>query len=351
MLAVVFPEKEKFELREVEIPKPARGQVLIKVKSTTICASDFKIFHGTFPGTTFPHIPGHEWSGEVVEVGSGVTGIQVGDRVGVEVHVGCGQCQPCMDGFYIFCDNYGNREAGHAHIGFTVPGGLAEYCAVSVKVVHKLNSNLDYDDGAFTDNVGVALHALERAGLKAGEKIVILGPGAFGLLAVSMARAMGAGQIVLVGTREERLALGRKLGADVTVNVREVEQPIAYVKNLFGGKGPDLAVEFAGTEDAAVQALSMVRRGGRVALGGSTGTGKFLNIDLSVIVRGHLDLFGSLANPRWVSRRALSMIEKGYISVKPLITHHMPLREFAAAWETFRLRKDGAIRVMLHPEE
>lgn len=350
MKAVVYPEPNVFELREVPIPEPGPGQVLIKVKSTTICATDLKVFTGKFPGTKFPHTPGHEWSGDVVALGEGVTNLKIGDRVGVEVHVGCGKCQPCIMGMYNLCENYGNTAAGHQHIGFTVPGGLAEYCVVSTKACHVLSPNLSYDEGAFTDNIGVALHGVERAGLRLGENIAIIGPGTFGLLAVQIAKSMAAAKIVMVGTRGERLRLALELGADEVVNVSEVDNPVEAVKQCFSGKGPDVVVEFAGTESAAHLALSCVRRGGRVSLGGATGPGRNLNIDLSVIVRGHLNIHGSVANPQWVSGRGLKMIEKGAVNVKPLITHHMGLEDFGTAWRMTHQREDGAIRVMLHPE-
>lgn len=352
MRAVVYPEPNKFEIRDdIPRPVPKHDELLVRVKSTTICATDFKVFAGKFPGTTFPHIPGHEWSGEVVELGEGVSGYQVGDRVGVEIHVGCGKCENCMMGYYNLCENYGKKEVGHGHIGISVPGGMAEYCTVPTKAAHKLPANLTFDEGAFTDNIGIALHAVERAQVQAGDGVVVIGPGAFGLLAVQVARAMGARKIVLVGTRRERLDLGVQLGADVAIDIRAEANPIAAVRGLFGGKGCDAVVEFAGSEEAAVLALQVVKRGGRVALGGATGPGRMLHIDLSVIVRGHLNVCGSLANPKWVSRRGLELIERGYVDVKPLITHHMPLRDFGQAWETFEQRKGGAIRVMLHPDQ
>lgn len=350
MKAVVYPEPNKFEIREVPIPEPGPGEVLIKVRSTTICATDMKIFTGNWPGAKFPHTPGHEWSGDVVALGTGVDKVKVGDRVGVEVHVGCGSCEPCINGMYNLCINYGKTSLGHQHIGFTVPGGLAEYCAVSVKAVHRLPDGLDYDQGAMTDNIGVALHAVERAGLRPGENVAIIGPGAIGLLALQVARSLSPGRVVLVGFNDfERLKTGMKYGADTTVDLLNVNDPVAAIREKFDGQAPDVIVEFAGSEAAAKTALSCVRRGGRVALGGATGPGRNLNIDLSVIVRGHLDVFGSVANPRWVSARGLRMIERGDVDVRPLMTHHLPLDDFATAWRMTHQKEDGAIRVMLHP--
>ena len=350
MRAVVVPEPNRCEVRDdVPRPAPARGQVLLRVRASTLCGTDQKIVAGQFPGTPFPHIPGHEFAGEVVAVGDGVDEVQPGDRVGVEVHVGCGRCARCLEGLYQLCENYGRPETGHAHVGFTVPGGLAEYAVVPLKTLHKLPPALSWDEGAFTDNIGIAVYAVERGRLAPGESVAVLGPGAFGALAVQVARAMGAGRVVLVGTRQERLARMQDLGADALIAARG-QDAIDRVRAACGGRGADLVVEFAGTPDAAREAIQMARRGGRVVLAGATGPGRELSgVDLSTIVRGHLDIYGSLANPYGISTRGLELIARGAVDVRPLITHHFPLQDFPEAWQTFVERRDGAIRVMLHP--
>jgi L-iditol 2-dehydrogenase len=307
-----------------------------------MCGTDQKIFAGQFPGTPFPHIPGHEFAGEVVELGAGVNQLERGERVGVEVHVGCGSCARCLEGLYQLCLNYGRRETGHAHIGFTVPGGLADYAAVPARAVHPLPPQLSWEEAAFCDNIGIALYAVERGRLAAGERVAVVGGGAFGALAAQVARAMGAARVVLLGSRAERLERLHAFADAVTLNPEEVG-------DLLGG-APDLVVEFAGTAEAARQAIQLARRGGRVVLAGSTGPGRELSgIDLSTIVRGHLDIVGSLANPRGISRRGLELMARGAVDVKPLITHRYALADFADAWATFVERRDGAIRVMLQP--
>jgi L-iditol 2-dehydrogenase len=348
MKAVVLSAPNSFELRsDVPVPQPRAGEVLLRVKSTTICGTDRKILAGQFPGTPFPHVPGHEFSGEIVDVGPTVTELQPGTRVGVEVHVGCGRCARCLEGLYQLCEHYGHPELGHAHIGFTVPGGLAEYVSVPVKALHPLPEQLDWDAGAFCDNIGIALYAVERGHLAAGERVAIVGGGAFGALAAQVARALGAARVALVGTRQERLD---RLGtfADVLIGPSDGDA-VDRTRAALGG-GADLVVEFAGSADAARQAILMARRGGRVVLAGSTGPGRELSgIDLSTIVRGHLEIYGALANPRGISRRGLELMARGLVDVSPLITHHYPLAQFADAWQTFVERRDGAIRVMLHP--
>lgn len=350
MKAVLYPRPNEFVLTRVdELPLPA-GQVRVKVKATTICATDQKVFSGNWPKCRFPHVAGHEWAGEVVETGSGVVGLQPGDRVGIEVHCGCGACRPCIEGLYNLCEHYGDLDAGHAHVGLTTWGGFAEYAVVPARVAHRLPAGMDWDTAAFTDNIGIALWAVERSALKAGETIAVVGPGCFGLLSVQVARALGAARVILAGTRPDRLALGARLGADVTVDAARVD-PVAAVRDATGGKGADVVVEFAGSEQAAAQALQMARRGGRVTLAGATAPGRELRVDLSTIVRGHLKVSGSVGNPRWVSRRGLELIQRGLVQVAPLITHRMALDDFARAWEVTHGRKDGAIRVMMHPEE
>jgi threonine dehydrogenase-like Zn-dependent dehydrogenase len=352
MRVVIFTRPDKYELTDAPDPASGADLVTVAIKATTICGTDVKILHGTVPYVTFPHIPGHEFGGEIVEVGANVNGLRLGDLVGVEAHVGCGKCLRCLEGLYNLCENYGNRESGHAHIGFTVAGGLAEYCAIPAKAAHRMPEGLNESHAMFTDTLGIVLWAFERAGgVQGGETVAIVGPGALGLLAVQVARALGAGRIIVVGIAadEGRLELAKSIGADDLVLSETGGSPVGSVRELTGGKGVDLVVEFAGTSEAGRQSLEMARRGGRVVLGGATSPGRELNVDLSVIVRGHLNVFGSVANPQNISRRANVLMQKGLVDVTPLITHQMPLSKFSIAWKIFTERDGDPIRIMMYP--
>src|SRR5437879_272518 len=206
MTAVVFAAQNEFALREIPTPRPGPREVLVRVRASMICATDAKILSGKFPATRFPHVPGHEFSGEVALSTDERFG--PGTRVGIEVHVGCGTCDRCREGMYTLCRNYGKRETGHAHVGFTIGGGLADYAAVPIAALHDLPEHVSFDQGAWTDNLGVALWALERGRIAGGENVVVIGPGAIGLCTAQLAHALGAGRVTLVG-RGARLARGR----------------------------------------------------------------------------------------------------------------------------------------------
>lgn len=356
MRAVVYPRPNEIKIvSDAELRKPSPGEAVIRVRSSTLCATDLKILAGKFPGVKYPHTPGHEWSGEVVETGPGVSELRLGDRVGEEPHVGCGRCPRCLEGLYTLCFNYGKLETGHQHIGFTINGGLAEYCTCSVRALHKLPEQVSYDEGAFTESVGVALYAVERAGINPGDRVAIFGPGAIGLIAVQIARnAMGASRILLVGTRDDRLELGKKLGADWVLNAKSLPdtEVVSKARELLGaGKevGFDMVAEFAGTEDASRVAIQLARRGGRVVLAGSTSPGRNLSVDLSTVVRGQLDIYGSLADPYGICGKGIDLIARGLVDVKPLMSGNYKLEEFEKALKNFEERAGGAYRVMIHP--
>ena len=183
MRALVLPAPGTFEIREVPVPKAEAGEVLCKVRGVAICGSDPEILRGDLAGTwppAYPFVPGHEWSGQVVAVGSGVVDLGVGDSVAGQAHKGCGYCRNCLAGRYTICENYGRPETGQRHYGFIAAGAYAQYIAISVKSVNKMPATMTFREGALVDTAGVVLHGLELSGVTPGGTVAVIGPGPIG---------------------------------------------------------------------------------------------------------------------------------------------------------------------------
>jgi len=353
MRALVLTAPGEFEYREVSTPVPAGDEVLSRVHSVAICGTDPKIVRGAFPGVwpkSYPFIIGHEWAGEVVAHGPGVAAspkmaerLAVGSRVAGEAHSGCGTCENCLSGRYTLCLNYGDAAAGHRHYGFTTQGAYAEYVVSSAKSLHRLPDELSFDQGAMLDTAGVALHGVLRGRVGVGDTVVVTGPGPVGLLTQQYARAAGAEKVIVVGRRERLLEAG-DMGA-VTVDY-EATDPVRRVLELTAGRGADVVIECAGTAIACAQAVGMTSKGGRLVMNGIPTDP--VEIPWATIVLSEIDMLGVRANPN-TSVPALALMANGAVDVRNVITHSFGLEEFEGALSTFVERRDGALKVVLHP--
>jgi L-iditol 2-dehydrogenase len=348
--AVLFAHGD-LRVTEVAVPEPGTQEVLIQVEACAICGTDPKIVAHGWPGNPplGQYIPGHEFAGAVAALGEGVTNYAVGDRVAIEPHKGCGICENCIRGFYTTCLNYGDIKAGHRHYGFTVNGGYAEYAVCHVNALHRVPDSLSLDEATLITTAGTALYGITRiGGVRAGETVVVSGPGPIGLMACQLVKTLGAGTVVFTGTRPERLALGVALGAaDVTINVRESDV-VKEIFTLTGNVGADLTVECAGTAQAAADAVEFTRKNGRVALVGIYEGA--IPINLNKVVQWNMTLAGGKAEGDRSLRRVLPLMADGRIKAEPLITHRFPLAEIDDAMQTFVERKGGAIKVVIHPQ-
>ncbi len=349
MIALVLPKAGEFEVREVPSPTPGPQEVLCRIGAVAICGSDPELIHGGLAGywpPSYPFIPGHEWSGEVVALGEGVVELQVGDRVAGEAWKGCGHCYACRAGRYNLCQNYGRAESGLRHYGFRHQGAYAQYNAYSVKSVHRMPSHMSFREGALVDTAGVSLHGMELTGITAGGTVVVIGPGPIGLTAMRLARILGAAQIIAVG-RRSRLAAARRLAADVLVDI-EQQDPVAGVRVATGEAGADEVFEASGAEGTLNQAIRMVKPGGRIGLLGVPNERVEEKIPFKYLCRNEILIQSVKANPN-VSAKIVSLIGSGRLVVKDLVTHTFPLERFAEALDTFENRRDGAIKVVIEP--
>lgn len=344
MLAVLVDKPHSYALKELDQPKPGAGEVLVRVKACSFCGSDIHLIEGKFPGVVYPLVPGHEWTGEVAEVGEGVDEFRPGDRVATESHAGCGRCANCVRGFYTICENYGRRPL-HRQIGMTVNGGFARYCVVPVRLLHRLPEGMSFTTGTLMTTAGTAIVGLERCGVETGDRVLIFGAGAIGLLTMQFARYLGAGEVCIVDTVASRLEVARGLGAEVTVQAGK--ESLDEVLDARGWKrGPDLVVEAAGVAALQAESIARVRRGGRVLLLGIT-SGETPPAPLNRVPLDQITIYGVRGEGDYSVQRAVRAYASGRIDSGAINTHVFTLEQFADAFEVFRGKKDNAIKVVL----
>jgi len=232
MKAWVIGDPDELIKVEKPVPMPSRAEVLVRIDAVAICATDLEIIHYGTPaliegGAPFNKnfTPGHEYMGTVAALGEGVNEFDIGDRVTVEIHAGCGQCKRCRQGMYTSCHNYGLNyggvNKGHRANGFTTDGGFTEYAVNHINTVIKVPDTMTDEEATLVVTAGTSMYGLtELGGLIAGESVVVTGPGPIGLLAVAVAKSLGASPVILSGTRDSRLKIGQSLGADHVINVK-----------------------------------------------------------------------------------------------------------------------------------
>ena len=316
MQAAQLVARGKIEVREVDVPVPGPGEVLIRVEACGICGTDVTIRDHGMPGEPpMPFTMGHEYAGVVVQVGPTVDEFQVGDRVASEVHKGCGRCHNCVMGAYTACLNFGKPEKGHSPADDD-GRRFAQYAIKHVNTLYKMPDAITFEEAAIITTAGSALYAIDAmGGYLAGDTVAIIGPGPIGLALAQAAKALGAGQVVLTGTRKSRLDLGKKMGADYTVNVRAGEDPVELLQDLTGGVGADVVFDAAGVGSSLDDALNMVRPGGAIVLVAFYGAP--VTVDINKAVVRNVNLYTVRGEGRRNVRRSLSLAAQRKIDLKP----------------------------------
>jgi len=356
MKAWVLDGPEQLRLIEKPVPEPGPAEVLVRVNAVAICGTDVEILTKGLPamiegGLPFNKnfTPGHEYMGTVAKVGAGVDEWEAGDRVAVEVHAGCGRCERCRMGMYTSCLNYGlnygQNNKGHRANGFTTDGGFAEYAVNHVNTLIHVPDEMSDEEATLIVTAGTATYGLDvLGGLIAGEGLVVTGPGPIGLMSVAVAKALGAQPVILTGTRDARLNLGKRLGADHVINIRK-EDPVEAVKRITGGKGVHYVMECSGAGNALNEALEMVNRGGRICL--AAFPGERVPVDLAKLVRNNIYVFGIRGEGKSAVHRAAALMTQKRFEAKLMHTHTFKLEELPTAFKYFRERIEDAIKVVV----
>jgi L-iditol 2-dehydrogenase len=356
MKAWVLDGPEELRLIEKPVAVPRRAEVLVRIDAVAICATDLEtIRHGPPAmirgGLPFNKnfTPGHEYMGTVVALGPGVDEYPIGRRVTVEIHAGCGQCKRCREGMYTACHNYGLNygevDKGHRANGFTTDGGFAEYAVNNINTLVAIPDAMSDEEATLVVTAGTAMYGLtELGGLVAGESVAVLGPGPIGLLGVAVARALGADPVILTGTRDNRLDIGRRLGATHTVNVRN-DDAVEAVRRVTGGRGVDYVLECSGAPDAVNEAARMVNRGGRICL--AAFPHEPVPVDVAHIVRNNIYLYGIRGEGRSATHRAAAFMSQKRFDATLVHTHSFALEDLPTGLRYARDRIEDAIKVVV----
>ena len=344
MKAVRYHGPRDCRYEDVPDPQPGPDDVLVKVAAAGICATDIEVYDGvmfyfTSGMSRVPVIIGHEWSGTVVDCGQDVTGFQVGDLVTGECSIGCGQCDYCKRGWYNQCPN--RTETGLLNRD----GGFAEYIVMPRLNTYRCNG-MTPDAAATIEPTGVALYPTKVAAVCPADIVAVIGDGAIGLYMVQTAKAYGARQVLLIGSRPERLAVGRELGASDTLEYRD-PGIVEKVREQTAGHGVDVVLEGVGKPSVWPIIAGIIAPHGRIMMTGLF-AGQTCGVLFDPLVVNDITLRGTVGGPNcW--EECIDLHERGAVTAEPIITHHLPLSDFDEAIEIARLRKGGAIKVMLPP--
>ena len=325
-------------LEEVERPKPRPGEVLIKVKYCGICGSDIHAYHGVHPFIKPPIVLGHEFSGTIEELGEGVEGLKVGQRVVVEPLLTCGKCLNCRLGHY-------NRCVVMKVIGAQTDGAFSEYLTVPAHRVMSLPDEVSFKHGALVEPLAVTVHAVKRAGPIGGLNVVVLGAGPIGLLTACVAKRYGANEVLITDLSDYKLEVAKSLGIDHTVNVRR-EDPVKVAKDVFGPEGVDIVFECVGSNPVTIsQAIDMVHRGATIVI-----VGVFkeeIPVKVGLIQDRELELKGTAVYIFKDFLDAIELLRKKEIAIDRLISKVFSLKELKDAFKYIEDNRDKVIKVLI----
>jgi len=330
MKAAVFEDIKTIKVKEVPIPEINDDEVLIKVKNTGICGTDWSIYNGWYSADKLPMIPGHEFSGVVAKVGKNNMGYKEGDRVTADINMYCGHCYYCTQGNYLMCNDF-------TQLGIHTDGTFAEYVKAPVNLLHHLPDSLSFEEGAFIEPVSCCIHAAKAVNARVGGSMAIIGCG-LGVLHARMAYLRSCAPVIVIGDNAKRLGIAKQMGADFIINSKEVADPVAEVKKLTGGRGADYVIEAVGTVKTYEQAFAMVRKGGTMSAFGITGENDVMQIRPFEFVLGEKKITGSCAGIADDWPDAIALLQYGHIDPKPLFSMKVPLEDLE--WALLELRRN-----------
>lgn len=354
MKAQVFYDAENMKLEEVPIPRVGDADVLIRVKNVGICGSDISYYYGLSPvGTPTgkgPLILGHEFTGEVVEAGAIPKSLNLfkpGDRVVVNPVQNCNACYACAGGHTNLCTNLYVP-------GVTANGGFAEYCLSRYTGLFKLPDNLSYAAGAFTEPLACAMYGMKKLAIEPGQFVVVSGPGPMGLMMVQLAKSLGAGKVAMIGTRDYRLEIAKKWGADYIYNIFDKKSPYytpdikKSISEVTGGNLADRAIVPTSSNEAFEQAVEITGNAAIIVHFGLPNEGDVIKIPaLSFHTMDKEIRSAWLAPLTWPA--AIRAISEGLLNVEALVSDYCTLKETGKAIVALKERSGDPMKVQVTP--
>lgn len=340
MKASRFLGNKTFAVADLPTPHAGPGELVLRNQVCGVCGTDVHIYHGE-PGSADvnpPVVLGHEYSGEVVEVGEGVTGFAVGDHVTVDPNIYCGHCAYCQNGKKQLCPS---MEA----IGVTRDGGFAQYSLIPASQAFKLEPTVPWEAAAMAEPLACCLHGIDLAGIQVGDKVCVVGGGAIGLLMVQLAKLSGASQIVLSEPNEKRRQVGLQLGANAALDPTRPDSQEAFAQVLGGGA--NVVIECVGNVPAVKSAFQFAGKGATVLLFSVPKVDATFDLPLFDVYKKELTIKGSFVNPD-THARAVALINSGKVDFDPIITHRFPLDQLPEA--IAMQMSDASIKVVVEAQ-
>lgn len=340
MKASRFLGNKTFAVTDLPTPHAGPGELVLRNQVCGVCGTDVHIYHGE-PGSADvnpPVVLGHEYSGEVVEVGEGVTGFAVGDHVTVDPNIYCGHCAYCQNGKKQLCPS---MEA----IGVTRDGGFAQYSLIPASQAFKLEPTVPWEAAAMAEPLACCLHGIDLAGIQVGDKVCVVGGGAIGLLMVQLAKLSGASQIVLSEPNEKRRQVGLQLGANAALDPTRPDAQEAFAQVLGGGA--NVVIECVGNVPAVKSAFQFAGKGATVLLFSVPRVDATFDLPLFDVYKKELTIKGSFVNPD-THARAVALINSGKVDFGPIITHRFTLDQLPEA--IAMQMSDASIKVVVEAQ-
>jgi len=341
MIQQVMTEPGKILFREVPVPEPAENQVLIKIMYIGICGSDIHVYHGKHPFTKYPVTQGHEVSGEIVRVGSNVSGLEAGQKVTVEPQVFCGECYPCRHGKYNVCEKL-------KVMGFQTTGVASEYFAVDASKVTPLPEEMPYEEGAMIEPLAVAVHGVRQMGDVTGKMVAVLGAGPIGNLVAQTAKGLGAEKVMITDISDLRLRKAKECGIDVCVNTLSRDFGEAMTE-AFGPDKADVIYDCAGNDTTMGQAVKYARKGSTIIL--IAVFSDLATINLAVVNDHELDVKSSMMYRHEDYLEAIRLVQEDRVHLKPLISKVFAFQDYPEAYQYIDDNRENTMKVLIRVQK